>query len=75
VLKYNIIILVYSFSSIIYLITKYIRFFIYINERIIDSSIIYLKIIYKIYIVNNLKVNLLIRIDTIGSYRIQLNIR
>jgi hypothetical protein len=66
---------VHSFDLIIYLITKYIRFFIYINKKTTDSSIIYLKIIYKVYIINNLKTNLLIRINIIGLYRIQLDIR
>jgi hypothetical protein len=62
--------LIHSLSLVVYFVTKYIKFSIYINRRIADSSVIYLEMIYEVYIVNNLKTNLLIRMDTIGLYRI-----
>ena len=49
--------------------TKYININIYFLDIIIDSKIYLTKISIKVYLINNLKVNILIRTDILTSYK------
>ena len=64
--------MVKGISEVRYFIIKYIKVPLLLSRKSNISKPILIKIIINIYLVNNLRVNILIRIDTIGPKRINI---